>query len=203
MFCCFNNPFKILPEVFDIWMRILKRVDGSVLWLFEDNPIAAGNLRNEAAARKLDPARLVFGKRMDLPEHLARHGAADLFLDTWPYNAHTTASDALWTGLPVLTCPGESFASRVAASLLTAAGLSELIVATPRDYEELAVSLAADPTALDGLKRRLAERRRTAPLFDTLRYARHLESAFRAMHSRRCAGLAPEHIHVARYSVGP
>jgi predicted O-linked N-acetylglucosamine transferase (SPINDLY family) len=202
VFCCFNNPFKISPEVFDVWMRILRRVEGSVLWLFEDNPVAAGNLRKQAAARNLDPARLVFGKRMDLPLHLARHRAADLFLDAWPYNAHTTASDALWAGLPVLTCPGESFASRVAASLLTALGLSELIAATPRDYEELAFSLAGDPARLAGLKQRLAEHRRTAPLFDTTLYTRHLESALHTMHARRCAGVAPEHIEVPRYSVG-
>jgi predicted O-linked N-acetylglucosamine transferase (SPINDLY family) len=200
VFCCFNNPFKILPAVFDIWMRILHRVGGSVLWLFEDNPIAARNLRNAAAARTVDPARLVFAKPMDLPEHLARHRVAGLFLDVWPYNAHTTASDALWTGLPVLTCPGESFASRVAASLLTAVGLSELIATTPRDYEELAVSLAGDPTRLAGLRQRLAEHRGTAPLFDTTLYTRHLESAFQAMHARRCAGLAPDHFHVPRYS---
>jgi predicted O-linked N-acetylglucosamine transferase (SPINDLY family) len=198
VFCCFNNPFKILPDTFDTWMRILRRVNGSVLWLFEENPVAADNLKHAASARGVDPERLVFGKSMDLPAHLARHRAADLFLDTWPYNAHTTASDALWSGLPVLTCPGESFASRVAASLLNAIGLSELIAATPREYEELAVSLAGDPTRLAGLKQRLAERRLTAPLFDTTLYTRHLESAFQAMHLRYCAGLAPAHIHVAR-----
>ena len=203
VFCCFNNPFKILPDTFEAWMRILRRVNSSVLWLFADNPIAARNLRREAAARNIDPERLVFGERMDLPLHLARHRAADLFLDGWPYNAHTTASDALWAGLPVLTCRGESFASRVAASLLTAVGLSELIVATSQDYEELAVSLAGDPTRLAGLKRRLAERRQTAPLFNTTLYTRHLESAFEAMHARHLARLAPEHIHVPRYSVGP
>jgi predicted O-linked N-acetylglucosamine transferase (SPINDLY family) len=200
VFCCFNNPFKILPQVFDTWMRILHRVDGSVLWLFEDNPSAARNLRKAAAARSVDPARLVFGKPMDLAEHLARHRAADLFLDVWPYNAHTTASDALWAGLPVLTCPGESFASRVAASLLSAVGLAQLIAATPADYEELAVSLAGDPARLADLRQRLAAHRRTAPLFDTMRYTRHLESAFQVMHTRRRAGLAPEHIQVPGYS---
>ena len=203
VFCCFNNPFKILPGTFDSWVRILHRVNGSVLWLFEDNPVAAGNLRREAAARGIEPERLVFSKHLDLPEHLARHRAADLFLDTGPYNAHTTASDALWAGLPVLTCPGESFASRVAASLLTAIGLSELIAETPRDYEELAVSLAGDPTRLAALKQRLAECRLTAPLFNTALYTRHLESAFQAMHAHHCAGLAPDHIHVAPDSVGP
>jgi predicted O-linked N-acetylglucosamine transferase (SPINDLY family) len=200
--CCFNNPFKVTPEVFDTWARILQRVDGSVLWLFEDNPVAVDHLRNEAAARKLDPARLVFAERMESALHLARHRAADLFLDAWPYNAHTTASDALWTGLPVLTCPGESFASRVAASLLSAVGLSELIAASPQEYEDLAVSLAYNADRLADLRRRLAEPIRTAPLFDTTLYTRHLESAFHTMHSRRCAGLMPEHIHVTRYSVG-
>jgi predicted O-linked N-acetylglucosamine transferase (SPINDLY family) len=203
VFCCFNNPFKILPETFSVWMRLLARVPGSVLWLFEDNPDAAANLRREAASRGVDAERLIFAPRMDLPQHLARHRAADLLLDTWPCNAHTTASDALWAGLPVLTCPGETFASRVAASLLSAVGLPELIAATPEDYEDRAVALAGDPARRAALARRLAECRATAPLFDTALYARRLESAYEMMCARRRAGLPPEHLIVPDVSRAP
>src|SRR4029453_18065999 len=127
VFCCFNNSYKIQPPVFDVWMRLLQGVEGSVLWLLADNAAATRNLKREAAARGIDPERLVFAPRRDLPEHLARHRLADVFLDTLPYNAHTTASDALWAGLPVVTCKGNTFAGRVAASLLHAAGLPELV----------------------------------------------------------------------------
>ncbi len=202
VFCCFNNNFKILPDTFDVWMRILARVGGSVLWLYEDLTAAGTNLCRAAAARGVDAERLIFAGRMDLPDHLARHRAADLFIDTWPYNAHTTASDALWAGLPVLTCPGESFASRVAASLNAAVGLPELVAATPRDYEELAVALAREPARLADLKRRLGERAPTAPLFDTQLYARRLESAYEMMHARRRSGLPAEHLVVPPESVG-
>ena len=183
-------------------MRILDRVPGSVLWLFEDNEAAARHLRREAASRGVDPDRLIFAPLTGLPDHLARHRAADLFVDTWPCNAHTTASDALWAGLPVLTCPGESFASRVASSLNAAIGLPELIAATPGEYEDLAVALARDPARLAGLKQRLAECRLRAPLFDTARYARHLELAYTAMHERRRRNLPPEHLVVPQGSRG-
>jgi predicted O-linked N-acetylglucosamine transferase (SPINDLY family) len=185
VFCCFNNTYKILPAVFDRWMRVLTRVESSVLWLLGDNPTAMRNLRREAALRDVSPDRLVFADRIDLRQHLARHRAADLFLDTLPCNAHTTASDALWAGLPVLTCPGESFAARVAASLLTAIGLPELIAANLDRYEELAVHLATNRQALHQLRRRLHENRLTAPLFDSLRYCRDLEAAFAGMVQRR------------------
>ena len=142
VFCCFNNNYKILPTTFDIWMRLLEAVEGSVLWLLEDNPTAARNLQKEASARGVDPARLVFAKRMKLAEHLARHRHADLFVDTWPCNAHTTASDALWAGLPVLTYLGESFACRVAGSLLNAIDMPELMARTPEQYEAMALELA-------------------------------------------------------------
>jgi len=197
VFCCFNNTYKILPQTFDIWMRILRRVPGSVLWLFEDNPIAGANLRKEAAARGVDPARLITASRWPRSEHLARQRTADLFLDTQPYGAHTTASDALWVGLPVLTQAGGAFAGRVAASLLAAAGLPELIAATPGDYEDLAIDLAAHPEKLQSLKTKLACNRLTAPLFDTKLYARHLEQAFKQMIARADAGLDPDHIVVA------
>ena len=198
VFCCFNNSYKITPQTFDGWMRILDRVPGSVLWLLEDNAAANANLNKEAAARGIDPARLVFAPRMPLPEHLARHWSADLFLDTLPYNAHTTASDALWAGLPVLTCTGGSFAGRVAASLLNTIGLPELVTSSQADYERLAVELATQPAKLAALRQKLADNRLAAPLFDAPRFTRHLEQAYRAMHTRRKAGQSPEHIVIAK-----
>ena len=196
VFCCFNNNFKITPSTFDGWMRILEQVEGSVLWLLEDNETAADNLRREAEARGVEPARLLFARRMPLPEHLARHRAADLFIDTLPYNAHTTASDALWAGLPVLTCMGESFAGRVAASLLNAVGLPELITATQEQYEAMAVALAGNATRLAELKEKLSRNRLTTPLFDTERFTKHLEDAYTQMYRRHQAGLSAEHIYV-------
>ncbi len=184
VFCCFNSAHKITPRTFDSWMRILTRTPGSVLWLLQDNEIAAANLRRAAAARGVSAARLIFAPRCPMPEHLARQRVADLFLDTLPYNAHTTASDALWTGVPVLTQMGESFASRVAASLLTAAGLPELIASTTEEYEELAVGLAGDPHRLTGIRERLERHRLTAPLFDTKAFTGHLETAYQAMYAR-------------------
>ena len=197
VFCCFNNGYKILPETFDSWMRILKAVEDSVLWLREDNKTASENLRKRATAQGIDPARLVFSGFMRVDDHLARHRLADLFLDTLPYNAHTTASDALWAGLPVLTCMGKSFASRVAASLLNAVGLPELITDTREDYESLAITLAQNPARLAALKQKLADNRTSAPLFNGALTARHLEKAYEAMLSRHRAGLAPDHIDVA------
>jgi predicted O-linked N-acetylglucosamine transferase (SPINDLY family) len=175
----------------------LKAVDASVLWLLEDNQTAATNLRREAALRGLDPARLVFAKRMDLPEHLARHKAADLFLDTLYYNAHTTASDALWAGLPVLTCMGEGFASRVAASLLHAIGLPELVTQTQKDYEALAIELATNSAKLKAIKDKLSTNRHSSPLFDTLSYSKHIESVYTKMYERYLAGSPPDHIYIA------
>ena len=194
VFCCFNNTYKITPHVYDCWMRLLMRVEGSVLWLLEDNAAAAGNLRRKAVARSVNPERLIFAKRLPVAEHLARHRLADLFLDTLPCNAHTTASDALWAGLPVLTCLGETFAGRVAASLLNAIGLPELIAATPKAYEQMAVDLATHPEKLAVIKRKLAENRLTTPLFDTKRFTKHIEAAYTAMYERYQAGLPPDHI---------
>jgi predicted O-linked N-acetylglucosamine transferase (SPINDLY family) len=196
VFCCFNNAYKILPAVFDCWMRLLLRVPGSVLWLLGDNPTAVRNLQREAQARQVDPRRLIFADRVDLADHLARHRAADLFIDTLPCNAHTTASDALWAGLPVLTCLGEGFAGRVAASLLTAIGTPQLITSTLDQYEELAVRLAGDAGALAEVRQTLAANRLTTPLFDTSLYARHIESAFAEIYTRYQADLAPEHVFV-------
>ena len=197
VFCCFNASYKINPQTFDGWMRILGQVEGSILWLFADNPAAVSNLRREAEARAVSPERLVFAERMPLADHLARHRVADLFLDTTPYNAHTTASDALWAGLPVLTLIGDTFAGRVGASLLNALGLPELITSTTREYEDLAVELVRRPQKLAGLKRKLARQRLTTPLFDTERFARQLERAYAAMFDRYDAGLPPDHINLS------
>jgi predicted O-linked N-acetylglucosamine transferase (SPINDLY family) len=198
VFCCFNNNFKIAPEVFDCWMRILKRVDNGVIWLFEGNTKATSNLRKEAEIIGVHPERLIFAKPMPLSEHLARHRLADLFLDTLPYNAHTTASDALWTGLPVLTHIGETFAGRVAASLLNAIGLSELVATTPQAYEALAIELATHPENLAAIKSKLATNRLTTPLFDTQTFTRHIEAAYTMMYERYQADLPPDHIYVPR-----
>ena len=181
VFCSFNNSWKITPEVFDVWMRLLKAIDGSVFWLREDAAVER-NLRKEAAARGIDPGRLIFAPPMKrLEDHLARHRLADLFLDTLPYNAHTTASDALWVGLPVLTCMGNAFAGRVAASLLNAIGLPELVTHSIEDYEALALRLAKDPSLLEGYRNRLATNRLTHPLFDTDRFRHHIEAAYLQM----------------------
>ncbi|NTU58114.1 MAG: tetratricopeptide repeat protein [Chlorobiaceae bacterium] len=196
VFCCFNNNYKITPETFDCWMRILKSIEGSVLWLFEDSPQASANLHREAVRRGVDPGRLVFAQRMALPEHLARHRLADLFLDTLPYNAHTTASDALWAGLPVLTCMGESFAGRVAASLLNAIELPELITLSQEGYEALAIELATDQDKLAGIRRKLEKNRLSTPLFDIGRFTRHIEAAYTEMYERHRLNLAPDHIYI-------
>ncbi len=196
VFCCFNNNHKILPEIFASWMRILKAVDGSVLWLLQDNSWAAKNLKKEADKQGIEPHRLVFSKRLPLPEHLARHRQADLFLDTFPYNAHTTASDALWAGLPVLTLAGQSFASRVAASLLNAISFPELITTSQEEYEALAIELAITPQKLTDIKLRLAGNRLTTPLFDTPLFAKNLEAAYIQMYERYQAGLEPEHLFI-------
>ena len=182
VFCCFNNNYKVSPAVFDIWMRLLQKVPGSVLWLLQDNPDAMANLRAEARARGVDVQRLVFAERIPLPEHLARHQHAGLFLDTLPYNAHTTASDALWAGLPVLTCQGASFAGRVAASLLHAAGMPELVTANLQEYESRAYQLATDTALLEGTKARLWAQRGTCALFDSDAFRQHLEAAYQAMY---------------------
>jgi protein O-GlcNAc transferase len=181
VFCSFNNNWKIAPDVFDVWMRLLQQLEGSVLWLLRDNDGAERNLRQHAGRRGIDPSRLVFAGRLPPDEHLARHGLADLFLDTLPCNAHTTASDALWAGLPVLTCLGEAFAGRVAASLLHAVGAPELIAGNLDDYEALALRLARDPALLAELKERLTRNSATCPLFDTDRFARHIEAAYMTM----------------------
>jgi predicted O-linked N-acetylglucosamine transferase (SPINDLY family) len=196
VFCCFNNSFKIMPRMFDCWMRILQRVEGSILWLFKDNEIAATNLKREAEARGVYADRLIFAERMPLEEHLARHRSADLFLDTLPYNAHTTASDALWAGLPLITCMGESFAARVAASVLTTLNLPELIAEDLSAYEELAVALAKDPEKLLGIKQKLENERLSLPLFKGNIFSKKIEIAYKKMYKRYKQGLQPDHIVV-------
>lgn len=196
VFCCFNHQYKISPQTFDGWMQILRQVDGSVLWLLDPGSSAVGNLRQEAEKRGVSGERLVFARFMNLPEHLARHRMADLFLDTLPYNAHTTASDALWAGLPVLTCTGASFASRVAASLLKAVRQPEMIVSSQDEYVRRAIELASHPHMLAEIRRKLEHNRLTTPLFDTALFTRHIEKAYTSMHDRRQADLPPEHIVV-------
>jgi predicted O-linked N-acetylglucosamine transferase (SPINDLY family) len=194
VFCCFNANFKLTPVMFETWMHILARVPDSVLLLYAATAAAENNLRLEAIRRGIDPARMVFAGWLPTAEYLARYRAADLFLDTLPYNGGTTASDALWAGLPVLTQTGESFASRVAASLLQAIGLPELVTTTQEDYAALAIDLARHPDRLADLRQRLAVNRHTARLFDTQRFTRSLERAYTRIHQRLVDGLPADHI---------
>jgi predicted O-linked N-acetylglucosamine transferase (SPINDLY family) len=175
VFCCFNATWKIHPSMFDIWMRVLERTPGSVLWLLDSNAASRDNLREEARRRDVAPERLIFAPRVPLAEHLGRHGVADLFLDTFPCNAHTTTNDALFAGLPIVTCAGETFASRVAGSHLRAIGLPELVTDTLADYEALVLELAHDPRLLVSYRTRLCTNRDREPLFDTASYTRALE----------------------------
>jgi len=198
VFCCFNNSYKITPTFFDIWMRLLRAVPKSVLWLLGANTWARANLTREAVARGIEPERLVFAPKLALAEHLTRHRLADLFLDTLPYNAHTTASDALWAGLPLLTCAGNTFAGRVAGSLLRAIGLDELVTTALEEYEALALRLAREPERLARLRARLERNRRTHPLFDTARFTRNLEAAYRRIWETWRAGRPP-----AAFSLSP
>jgi protein O-GlcNAc transferase len=192
VFCCFNAAWKITPAIFDIWMRLLKAVPNSVLWLLEDNLSMPGHLRAEAGARGVEAARLVFAPRVEPAMHLARHRLADLFLDTLPYGAHTTASDALWAGLPLLTCLGRQFDGRVAASLLKTIGLPDLITNSPQEYEALALALAQSPERLADLRGRLAVNRLSSPLYDVTRFTTSIEAAWRRMVEFSHSGRPPE-----------
>jgi predicted O-linked N-acetylglucosamine transferase (SPINDLY family) len=198
VFCCFNNTYKITPEIFDRWMAILRRIDGSVLWLLDTGELAKRNLRNETQTRGVDPRRLVFAPRIEISQHLARHRAADLFLDNLPVNAHTGTTDALWTGLPVLTCAGEAFVGRVAASLLSAVGLPELVTHTLDEYEALALRLASERTLLAEIRAKLERNRLTFPLFNTDRLRAHIERAYERMWEIFQNGEAPRPIAVER-----
>jgi predicted O-linked N-acetylglucosamine transferase (SPINDLY family) len=198
VFCCFNNNYKITPEIFDIWMRLLKAKEGSVLWLIATNASAEGNLRREAQKRGISSERLIFAPKLPLADHLARSGQADLFLDTMPYNAHTTGSDALWAGVPLVTCLGSTFASRVAPSLLKAVGLDELITNSLAEYEALALKLAREPALLATVRAKLKRNRETYALFDTARFTRHLEAAYVTMWEQYQRGEAPKAFAVNR-----
>jgi predicted O-linked N-acetylglucosamine transferase (SPINDLY family) len=193
VFCSINNSYKFTPEVFDIWMRLMSEVENSVLWLPQSNSAAVRNLDAEAEARGIAANRLVYATYVARSEdHLARLGQADLFLDTLPYNAHSTACEALWAGLPVLTCLGSSFAGRVAASILYACGVPELVTHSLAEYEARARALVLDPSALAEVKAKLARNRLTCPLFDTTRFARNLEAAYTRMWKRYENGDQPE-----------
>ena len=188
-----------MPERFKVWMRLLKAVPGSVLWLLEANEWVAKNLKAEASRRGVAGERLVFAEKLpNAAEYISRMRLADLFLDTAPYNAHTTASEALWVGLPLLTCPGETFASRVAGSLLLAIGLPELIAEDLADYEAKALQLATNPDKLAKLQKQLEVNRLTTPLFDSERFTLHLENAYRQIWDIYIAGKAPQHLDVQR-----
>ncbi len=191
VFCSFNNSYKLNAEVFDLWMRLLREVDGSVLWLLESNPTFSANLRREAAARGVAPARLVFAPRVGGAAHLARHRHAGLCLDTLPYNAHTTACDSLWMEVPIVTRLGDTFAGRVCASLLRSAGLADLVTTAADDYFALALALAREPDRLAAVKARLAGNRRRCPLFHTERQTRHVEAAYLHMMERHAGGQPP------------
>ena len=198
VFCCFNNVWKITPDVFKLWASVLQKVKGSVLWLQDGGDMASKNLSRELESAGIGDDRIVFAGRLPcLSDHLSRYRLADLFLDTFPYGAHTTASDALWAGLPVLTRTGQSFASRVASSLLHAVGLPELITETPQDYESLAIQLANNPGKIASLKVRLTQNRATCSLFNTALFTQHIESAYQAAYDRYHEGLAPDHIYVS------
>jgi predicted O-linked N-acetylglucosamine transferase (SPINDLY family) len=197
VFCSFNNVAKIVPPIFDIWMRLLKQVDGSVLWLSPADEIAARNLRQQAEARGVDAQRLIFASFVDGGDrHLARLSLADLFLDTLPYNAHAGGSDSLWAGVPIVTCKGTTFAGRVGVSMLNAIGLPELVADSLAAYEPLALKLAREPELLAGIRAKLARNRATEPLFDTRRFTRNLEAAYIAMWQRQQRGEPPAFLSI-------
>ncbi|MEQ1825399.1 MAG: tetratricopeptide repeat protein [Pirellula sp.] len=196
--CSFNNTTKITPVMFDLWMRVLKSVPNAVLWIYVQNDIAANNLRSEAVARGVGADRMVFARRLpNLDDHMARYSLADLFLDTFPYNAHSTSSDALWMGCPVITKSGQTFASRIAGSVLRAVQLEQLITTTTDDYERLAIELASDRSKLQALRSHLEANRFSLPLFQSQEYAKNMEAGFETVWQRWLAGLAPDHINIA------
>ena len=198
VFCCFNNNYKISPVEFDIWMRLMAKVDGSVLWLLKSNELVKENLKKEAEARGISGDRVIFAEKVENSEHLARHRMADLFLDTFNYNAHTTASDALWAGLPLVTKLGKGFAARVAGGLLDAVGLPELVTETEQDYEALILELATNPMKLAKIKEKLANNRLTQPLFNTELYTRHLENGYQQAYQNYFDGNLPQTIIVPK-----
>jgi predicted O-linked N-acetylglucosamine transferase (SPINDLY family) len=196
IFCCFNNTYKITPQIFEVWMRILRNVENSVLWLFEDNKLASKNLVFEAKKSGVDQNRIIFAKRLPNNLHIERQQLADLFLDTSPYNAHTTCSDALWSDLPVLTCPGKSFASRVAASLLRSLNLDELIVDSFDEYAAKAIFLANNPLYLEQIKNKLKINKLDSSLFNSKVFAQNIEKSYEAIYERHIKNLPPCDIHI-------
>ena len=197
IFCCFNNTYKITPKTFDGWARILKHVEGSVLIVYANNELSQSNLKKEIKQRGVDPKRLIFGERLARAEYLARYRVADLFLDTHPYNAGTTASDALKMGLPILTMKGESYQARMGSSIVNAVNLPELITNSQEDYESLAIELATNPDKLRVIKEKLAGNLTTAPLYDTKLFVKNIESAYTQMYERHHKGLEPDHIYIS------
>ena len=198
VFCCFNNNYKITSSEFDIWMRLLNKVEGSVLWLRPSNKWAELNIKKEAQKRKVDPERIMFAGKVPMDEHLARHKLADLFIDTFAFNAHSTAAEALWAGLPLVTKAGQGFAARVAGSLVKAIGLPELITESEEEYEALALKLATHPEHLAQIKTKLASNLLTQPLFDTEQYTKHLETAYQMAYRRYFNAQEKEHIFVPK-----
>jgi predicted O-linked N-acetylglucosamine transferase (SPINDLY family) len=193
VFCAFTNSYKINPQMFGVWCRVLRAVPGSVLWLRDGGEAMRRNLAREAQERGVEPERLIYaGHVASMGEHLARQRLADLYLDTLPYNAHSTSCDALWVGLPVLTCAGQAFAARVAASALTAVGCPELITHSLEEYESKALMLATDPARLNALRERLERSARSSALFDTQGYTRNLEAAYTRMWQRHLRGEPPQ-----------
>jgi protein O-GlcNAc transferase len=192
--CAFNHTYKILPEAFDTWCAVMREVPHAVLWLKETNGQLHGNVRRAAAERGVEPGRIVFARNASYADHFSRLALADVFVDTWPYNAHTTAADALWAGVPVVTVYGNSFASRVAASVLNAAGMGELAFADAEQYRLAITALALEPGLLAQYRERLANQRMALPLFDTTRYTRELEALLMRMVERWRSGAAPAHL---------
>jgi predicted O-linked N-acetylglucosamine transferase (SPINDLY family) len=199
IFCCFNQHYKIAPATFMVWMRILKQVKGSILWLSEANSVIISNLKQEAIKNGVEGDRLIFAPRLAFKEdHLSRMQLADLFLDTLPYNAHTTCSDALQMGVPVLTCIGNSFTSRVAASLLNAVNLPELITKTQDQYESLAIQLSTNSQKFTSIKDKLVNNLSTAPLFNSPMFTQYMELAYIEMYEKYCNGIKPEGINIEK-----
>jgi predicted O-linked N-acetylglucosamine transferase (SPINDLY family) len=196
VFCCFNNNYKISSNEFDIWMRLLSKIEESVLWLKINNNSARENIQVAAKKRGIDPERIIFSDRLSMEEHLARHSLADIFLDTFNFNAHTTACDALWAGLPIVTKIGKSFAARVAGSLLTAVGMTELITNSELEYEELILKLASKPKELKKIKQKLNKNLTLYPLFDTKKYTFNLEKAYEKAYENHIKGKKPNNITI-------
>ena len=197
VFCCFNNHYKITYDVFDIWMKLLNKVEKSVIWLSKSNHLSEANLKKEAIKRNIDPSRLIFAERVPIKDHLARYQFADIFIDTFNYNAHTTACEALWGGLPVITKIGKGFPARVASSILNAINLPELITKSKKEYEDLVFELANNPKKLSILKQKLQANRSSQPLFNTEQYTKYLEEGYKQAYFNYLKGNVTKNIIVS------